>query len=116
MSGYINDKKKSVSPCLRCVIYALLVLLMAGCGDGSSTSNTAGNAPAEDAPTGSATFSVQWQTDRSVSASAPDATPRNAIEDCATAGIETITCMVCVSGIQGGRSAIHGHFNKIHII
>jgi chitodextrinase len=93
MSKYIEDKKKIVSLGISYVFCVLLILLTAGCGDHSTAPATDDITPTDDSRTGSASFSVQWQTDETDTAST-DATPRYAIENCSAVGIAVITCMV----------------------
>jgi chitodextrinase len=92
MSGYTIYRKKFVSICLHPMIWALLILLTAGCGDNASSPAATDNTAADASRTGSASFSIQWQPNNTVSASADDIT-RYAV-DCATIGIDTITCKV----------------------
>lgn len=93
MSGHANDHRKIVLRHLHLIVCALLMLLTAGCGDHSAAPTPADQTTADASRTGSASFSVRWQTDQTDSASA-DAPSRSAIEDCSAAGIETITCVV----------------------
>lgn len=89
MSGYAIHKKKFFSLCLHPMIWALLILLTAGCGDNPSSAE---NTTADTSRTGSASFSVQWQPNNTVSAST-DGITKYAI-DCSAVGIESITCRV----------------------
>lgn len=94
MSGNTHDKNKIIRPYLCHMICVLLMLLMAGCGDPSTGPASTDNTTADASRTGSATFSVQWQTNNTTSAAAADTPARYAIEDCSALGIESITCVV----------------------
>jgi chitodextrinase len=92
MSGNTAYKKKFVSICLHPMIWVLLILFTAGCGDNAASPAATENTAADTPGTGSASFSVHWQPGNTVSATAEEI-PRYAI-DCAAVGIETITCNV----------------------
>ena len=71
---------------------ALLFLLWGCGGDSSSEQADADKASSASSDAGSASFAIQWHTAAAVDQSS--AVVRQAIENCATVGVESITCEV----------------------
>jgi hypothetical protein len=90
MARYLFSRGQRFTSYLFYIFCVLLILLLSGCGRGSSDQQTADD---ESSDFGSTTFSVLWHID-SNNAQPAGALEAQTIGDCSAAGVETVTCEV----------------------
>jgi hypothetical protein len=91
MAGYSTSNSHRCKTFQFFLFCVPLVFLLWGCGGDTSEPETSGGLVSASGETGSAAFAIQWHT---ASTDRASAVVRQAIENCTSAGVETITCIV----------------------
>jgi hypothetical protein len=118
MAGYSTSNSHRCKMFQFFLFCVLPVFLLWGCGGDASEPETSGGLTPASTDTGSASFAVQWHTADPADRAA--AVVRQAIQDCESAGVESISCTVYDESdnaiAHGGPwdcSAHHGSIGQI---
>ncbi len=93
MAGQFIFSRQRLTTCLSFLTCAALILIGTGCGDNKSEQAGTDQLAADSSMSGSASFAIQWHT-AAVDRSAAGFVERQAIGDCTTASVASITCQV----------------------
>jgi hypothetical protein len=91
MTGYFTFNRHLFWTFRVYLLCGLLIFLASGCGNDNSAPGTSDNIASASTETGSASFAIQWNTSSVERAST---VVKQAIENCETAGVASITCTV----------------------